>query len=741
MLEVVVEVDGRPLSPVGLRRRRVRHPDRLDGVQLQRRRPDRLARRRGAADGADQRARAVRPADGGRADVGARRRGAGPHRRRRACCGATAGAPSTCRRAPGSRCAAAPARCGWRGCTRRRSPTGWSRSSTCPVDGWRGAAERRRTPATAATPMLEELRITLARRDRRVGARARPGLHRDHRRDRRRQDHGGHRARPAARRPRRHRRGAHRRQAGPRRGPRRRCRRAGRRSPRRSTTLGGEVEDGRLVLARQLSAEGRSRAFVGGASVPVSALAALADPLVAVHGQSDQHRLLQAGRAARRARPVRRRPRSPPLRAGSPSRYAALRADRARAGRGRRLRAGAGPGGRPAAVRPRRGRGGRPASRARTPRWRPRRPGWASPTRCAPPPSRPARRCRPTRAARRPGRRRPRPGTLLDGGPRARRRGRPRWPTGWPRSATCSPTWPPTSRRTPPAWRPTRPGWPRVSERRAALTALTRKYGETIDEVLAWAEHGGRRGCSTSTTPTSGSTELHGPARPAPQRARRTLAARAVRGAHRGRGPAGGAVVTAELDLAGDAARRVTRRGHPERGADDRRRRAAAAGRRTAGCVHRHRRRRRRAPARRQPRRRAAAARQGRLRRRAVPGDAGARGGAGRRPTRCRRSSSTRSTPGSGGKAAVEVGRRLAAAGPRTRRSWSSPTCRRWRRSPTGTSWCKSSDGTVTTSGSDRPRRRGPGARAVPDAGRARGLRHRARAHAEELLDGRPRPD
>ena len=27
---------------------------------------------------------------------------------------------------------------------RRRSPTGWSPSSTCPVAGWRGAAERRR---------------------------------------------------------------------------------------------------------------------------------------------------------------------------------------------------------------------------------------------------------------------------------------------------------------------------------------------------------------------------------------------------------------------------------------------------------------------------------------------------------------------------------------------------------------------------------------------------------------------
>ena len=56
---------------------------------------------------------------------------------------------------------------------------------------------------------------------------------------------------------------------------------------------GGEVEDDRVVLARTVSAEGRSRAFVGGASVPVSRLADLAAPLVAVHGQSDQHRLLR----------------------------------------------------------------------------------------------------------------------------------------------------------------------------------------------------------------------------------------------------------------------------------------------------------------------------------------------------------------------------------------------------------------------------------------------------------------
>jgi len=59
--------------------------------------------------------------------------------------------------------------------------------------------------------------------------------------------------------------------------------------------LGGEIEDGSLLMARQISSEGRSRAYVGGAAVPAAALGELTDPLIAVHGQSDQHRLLQAG--------------------------------------------------------------------------------------------------------------------------------------------------------------------------------------------------------------------------------------------------------------------------------------------------------------------------------------------------------------------------------------------------------------------------------------------------------------
>jgi DNA repair protein RecN (Recombination protein N) len=59
---------------------------------------------------------------------------------------------------------------------------------------------------------------------------------------------------------------------------------------------GGEIEDGRLIISRTVSAEGRSRAWLGGRTVPVGTLTYLADDLVAVHGQMDQQRLLQPGR-------------------------------------------------------------------------------------------------------------------------------------------------------------------------------------------------------------------------------------------------------------------------------------------------------------------------------------------------------------------------------------------------------------------------------------------------------------
>ena len=58
--------------------------------------------------------------------------------------------------------------------------------------------------------------------------------------------------------------------------------------------LGGDLEDGELVLSRTVNAEGRSRASVGGTSAPVGSLSRLAERLFAVHGQSEQLRLRSA---------------------------------------------------------------------------------------------------------------------------------------------------------------------------------------------------------------------------------------------------------------------------------------------------------------------------------------------------------------------------------------------------------------------------------------------------------------
>ncbi len=58
----------------------------------------------------------------------------------------------------------------------------------------------------------------------------------------------------------------------------------------RAIEAGGDAEDG-LILARTVSAEGRSKAHVGGRTAPVSVLAEIGELLVAVHGQSDQWRL------------------------------------------------------------------------------------------------------------------------------------------------------------------------------------------------------------------------------------------------------------------------------------------------------------------------------------------------------------------------------------------------------------------------------------------------------------------
>ncbi|WP_432545998.1 DNA repair protein RecN [Kineococcus sp. SYSU DK004] len=67
----------------------------------------------------------------------------------------------------------------------------------------------------------------------------------------------------------------------------------------RAAEAGGEVEDGELLVARAVGAAGRSRVHVGGRAAPVGVLAELAEHLVAVHGQTEQLRLRSAAQQLR----------------------------------------------------------------------------------------------------------------------------------------------------------------------------------------------------------------------------------------------------------------------------------------------------------------------------------------------------------------------------------------------------------------------------------------------------------
>ena len=57
---------------------------------------------------------------------------------------------------------------------------------------------------------------------------------------------------------------------------------------------GAVLDDDSVIVARGVSAEGRSRAYLGGRSVPVGLLGEIADELVTVHGQADQRGLLRS---------------------------------------------------------------------------------------------------------------------------------------------------------------------------------------------------------------------------------------------------------------------------------------------------------------------------------------------------------------------------------------------------------------------------------------------------------------
>ena len=249
-----------------------------------------------------------------------------------------------------------------------------------PVGGWRGAAERRRRPAGHGDSgaMLEELRISSLGviDEARAGVRAR--AQRRHRRDRCRQDDGGDGARPVAgcacgpgRR-------APGRAARPRRGRARRRRRPRRRRPERRRPAPSSTR-ACCIVGRTVSAEGRSRATAGGAAVPAGVLGSLTGERVVIHGQSDQQRLLLAGPPARVPGRVRRWPRwpmrwRPTGRRTSGSSRSATRLHEV-VSQARRAR----PGGRPAAVRPDRDRGRGPEPGEDAP-WSRRSTGWRTPT-------------------------------------------------------------------------------------------------------------------------------------------------------------------------------------------------------------------------------------------------------------------------------------------------------------------------------------------------------------------------
>ena len=376
--------------------------------------------------------------------------------------------------------------------------------------------------------------------------------------------------------------------------------------------LGGESEDDRVLLARTISGEGRSRAFVGGASVPASQLAEVAEPLVAVHGQSDQHRLLRpaAQRDAldrfggdktaallRRYTDLHAR-----LVAAETELTEVVTTARERAREADLLRFGLEE---IEAVSPEPGEDVQLAADES-------RLGFADTLRSAAEQARESLSAEhggpdalgATSAAR----------TFLEGvrehDTEAAELADRLAEVSYLLSDVAADVASYASRLdTDPA------RLAAVSERRAALTALTRKYGDTIDEVLAWSEQSSRRLLELDNT-----DERLDELRALRTRLRAELAdgrRGAVEGTHLDRDPAR-CRGHRRARAAGDAARPGQPGRRPARGraAGPRRgpRRAAAGGGPVA-AVHRHRRRRRRVPAGRQHRRRPARAAQGRLRR------------------------------------------------------------------------------------------------------------------------------
>ncbi|WP_342767173.1 DNA repair protein RecN [Branchiibius hedensis] len=62
----------------------------------------------------------------------------------------------------------------------------------------------------------------------------------------------------------------------------------------RALEAGAQIDDGELILQRSVTTGGRSRAIIGGATSPIGVLREVGEHIVAVHGQADQWRLARA---------------------------------------------------------------------------------------------------------------------------------------------------------------------------------------------------------------------------------------------------------------------------------------------------------------------------------------------------------------------------------------------------------------------------------------------------------------
>ena len=142
MLELTVEIDGRPLSTWGCDGIVMATPTGSTAYAFSAGRAGGLARRRGAAPRADQRARAVRPARGRRPPVPARRRGAPAHRRLRRGLVRRAARRRPATRRPNRGAALRASRCDWPGCRSGGFTDRLVEKFDLPVQGWRGAARR-----------------------------------------------------------------------------------------------------------------------------------------------------------------------------------------------------------------------------------------------------------------------------------------------------------------------------------------------------------------------------------------------------------------------------------------------------------------------------------------------------------------------------------------------------------------------------------------------------------------------